>query len=192
VPELELEPELPLPDVLGADGAGLVVLGVLGALVLPEALPDVELWPDVLPLVVLPEAEPEAASFMQRSFSAPRRVAHFSVPTLAPAEPLVEVEGLVEVDGVCELVLAPAPAEPLVEVEGFAACELVLAPAPAEPLLIEPDGAAGLVCALVLPLEDDLLASFADTAPDSARSAAAVELTRIFSIMCVLLRLKKR
>ena len=177
---LELEPEL-----LGADGAG-----VLGALVLPEALPDVLLWPEVLPeLAPEPLFAPKWASHSARE-TCPSlflsTIEKLGAEADAPADPLVVPDALL-----CPLVLplAPAPAEPLVDVEGLAACELVLAPAPAEPLLIEPD-AAGL-CALVLPLEDDLLASFADTAPDSARSAAAVELTRIFSIMCVLLRLKK-
>jgi hypothetical protein len=127
VPELELEPVLPaLPEVLGSEGLGDVVLGVLGAVVLPETLP---------------EARPSAASFMQRSFSAPRRTAHFCVSTLAPAEPLVVLDGLVEVAGL-------------------------------------------VVCELVLALPED----WARVAPDSARSAAAVELTRIFSMAYFLLR----
>jgi hypothetical protein len=162
---LELEPELLWPDVLPeplVDGVGDVVLG---ALELPEALPDVldELWPEVLPEA--PLCAPKWASHSVRE-TCPSpflsTIVKLGVDEDAPAE-LLDEEGLVEVDGVCELVLAPAPAEPLIEPELF--CALVLP------------------CAPVAPLEDDLLASFADTAPDSARSAAAVELTRIFSII---------
>ena len=163
---LELEPELLWPEVLPepllVDGVGDVVLGVLE---LPEALPDAPLvlWPEVLPEA---PCAPKWASHSERE-TCPSpflsTIVKLGVDEDAPAA-LLDEEGLVEVDGVCELVLAPAPAEPLVEPD-----ELFWA-------LVLP-------CAPVAPLEDDLVASFADTAPDSARSAAAVELTRIFSII---------
>jgi hypothetical protein len=120
-----------------------------GAVVLPEVL----LWPEVLP-----EVAPLAASFMHFSFSVPIRCAH--LVSLAPAAALPLAPVLVEVldwplvlplaedeEGavVCELVLLlpPAAAEPLVEVDGVCALVLPLA-----------DGVV-VLCALVLPLAED-------------------------------------
>ena len=130
---------------------GEVVLEPLlaGAVVLPDVL----LWPEVLP-----EVAPLAASFMHFSFSAPIRCAH--LVSLAPAAALPLAPVLVEVldwplvlplaedeEGVVvwELVLPLADGVVVV-------CELVLLlpPAAAEPL-VEVDG----VCALVLPLAED-------------------------------------
>jgi hypothetical protein len=135
---------------------GEVVLWPLlaGAVVLPDVL----LWPEVLP-----EVAPLAASFMHCSFSAPIRCAHFV--SLAPAAALPLAPVVVEVldwplvlplaedDGVvCELVLPLAEDGGVVwelvlpealELDGVV-CELVLPPA---------DGV--VVCELVLPLAED-------------------------------------
>ena len=105
---------------------GEVVLWPLlaGAVVLPDVL----LWPEVLP-----EVAPLAASFMHCSFSVPIRCAH--LVSLAPAAALPLAPLVVEVLD-WPLVL------PLDEEEDGVVCELVL------PLA---DGVV-VVCELVLPL----------------------------------------
>jgi hypothetical protein len=197
--------------------------GELGVVVLPEAplgeLAPLEaglelLWPEVLPdapvlddgVVLEPEVAPApvAASFMQRSFSVPRRCAHFALsapaaelPVVWPVVPLAPAEPLaVPLDCPVVLPLAPEAAEPLDELEGVWA-------------LVLPLDELG-VWALVLPLPDMLLLGLldcadvdpADCAPvlpelledvcanealDSARSAAAVALTRTFRFIWMLL-----
>jgi len=162
---------------------GEVVLEPLlaGAVVLPDVL----LWPEVLP-----EVAPLAASFMHFSFSVPISCAH--LVSLAPAAALPLAPVLVEVldwplvlplaedeDGVvvCELVLPLADGVcvvcelvllPLAEDDGvvcelvlpladgvFVVCELVLLLPPAA---AEPlVGAGGVLCALVLPLAGGVL-----------------------------------
>ena len=167
-------PELDCPELEGGVVVALGVLelelGVLEELELGvelplAALPEVLDWPEVLP-----EVAPLAASFMHFSFSAPIRCAHLEALTPEAALPLVldwplvlPLAAGVELDGV---LLAPELDWPVV---------LPLA----APLLGLLDWAAvePLDCA---PVEPEVCAY--ETA-DSARSAEAVALTRIFSIM---------
>jgi hypothetical protein len=168
---------LELPELLEPLGAGV------GVLLEPEApLEDEPLEEDdgvcelVLPLA--PEDAPKWASHSARD----------TLPSLflSTAEKLGVVEDAPEVELMPPELEPPDAAEPLEDdwplvlplpdmvLEGELDCEEV------EPLLLEG------VCAEVAPLLLDLSPA-ANDAPDSARSAAAVALTRTFIFICVLL-----